>query len=221
MSASSSSQQQRRVTSPSGSVRCYFLSSRLGCTLTELFPGNPTLLGILGFLIPYSTTIFCLLEFRGANVTSLTGVSGCFYFLGGIAMTIAGICEFILGNTFPFVVFIVYGAHWCNVAFTSDPAHNLLAAYGPNGTGAVTTAYNSGQASYNIVLAMVSFIFFLGSLRTNLPFVLIFFCLVFLFSFLAAADYTIGYSAGAELAYATKLIKVGAGFGFVAVVLGW
>lgn len=30
--------------------------------------------------------MFCLLDFKGANDTSLAAVSGAFYFLGGIAM---------------------------------------------------------------------------------------------------------------------------------------
>jgi len=30
---------------------------------------------------------------------ALAAISGAFYFLGGIAMVLAGICEFILGNS--------------------------------------------------------------------------------------------------------------------------
>lgn len=77
--------------------------------------GNPTLLGLLGFLVPFSSTMFCLLGFQGASAASLASISGSFYFFGGIAMVLAGICEFILGNTFPFVVFTIYGQHvHCN-----------------------------------------------------------------------------------------------------------
>jgi len=56
--------------------------------------GNPTLLGVLGFLVPYSSTIFSLLQFQGSSVKSLTGVSGAFLIFGGIAMNLAGIAEF-------------------------------------------------------------------------------------------------------------------------------
>jgi len=61
--------------------------------------GNPTFLGVMGFLIPFTTTVLCLLDFRGASSNSLTGISGTYYFLGGIAMNLAGIGEFILGNS--------------------------------------------------------------------------------------------------------------------------
>jgi len=91
--------------------------------------GNPTLLGIVGFLIPFTTTMLSLLQWRGASPESFNSISGTWYFLGGIAMNIAGICEFILGNSkwtwkyllisitdfvqaFPFCAFIIYGSHW-------------------------------------------------------------------------------------------------------------
>lgn len=45
--------------------------------------GNPTLLGLLGFLIPFSTTMFCLCGFRGASSNSLAAISGIWYFFGG------------------------------------------------------------------------------------------------------------------------------------------
>jgi len=69
--------------------------------------GNPTLLGVLGFLVPFSNTMFALCQFQGASTASLASICGAWYFFGGIAMVIAGICEFILGNTFPFAIFII------------------------------------------------------------------------------------------------------------------
>jgi hypothetical protein len=71
-------------------------------------------------------------------------VSGSFYFFGGIAMTIAGICEFILGNTFPFVVFLVYGAHWVNLGYTADPLHGIVSSYG-GAAGALLCCYGASD----------------------------------------------------------------------------
>lgn len=60
---------------------------------------NPTLLGLVGFLIPYTSTILILLGFGGASPpASLIGLSGDYYFLGSIAMNLAAVGEFILGN---------------------------------------------------------------------------------------------------------------------------
>lgn len=48
--------------------------------------------------------------------------------------------------------------------------------------------YNSGNAMYNLTMCLISFIFFLGSLRTNAPFSLAIFCLIPLFALLAAGE---------------------------------
>jgi succinate-acetate transporter protein len=61
---------------------------------------NPTLLGLIGFLVPYTSTILILCGFQGAVAPqSLVGLSGDYYFFGAIAMVLAGIAEFILGNS--------------------------------------------------------------------------------------------------------------------------
>lgn len=45
--------------------------------------GNPTLLGLLGFLVPFSSTMFCLCGFKGASANSLAALTGIWYFYGG------------------------------------------------------------------------------------------------------------------------------------------
>jgi hypothetical protein len=88
--------------------------------------------------------------------------------------------------------------------------------------GALSQAYNAGQGNYNVVMAIVSFIFLCGSLRINVPFVIVFLGLVFLFSFIAAADYQLGYNAtAAGAAHAVYYVKIAGGFGFVTMIMGW
>ena len=41
-----------------------------------------------------------------------------YYFLGGFLLVLGGILEFILGNTFPSVVFTSYGAFFLSFAAT-------------------------------------------------------------------------------------------------------
>lgn len=61
---------------------------------------NPTLLGLIGFLVPYTSTVLILCGFQGALAPqSLIGLSGDYYFFGALAMNVAGIAEFILGNS--------------------------------------------------------------------------------------------------------------------------
>jgi hypothetical protein len=69
-------------------------------TITDYLQANPTLLGLVGFLVPYTSTILILCGFQGAVAPqSLIGLSGDYYFFGCIAMVFAGIAEFVLGNS--------------------------------------------------------------------------------------------------------------------------
>jgi len=183
---------------------------------------NPSLLGLIGFLIPYTSTILTLCQFQGALPPySLVGLSADYYFLGSIAMVIAGIGEFILGNTFPFCVFIIYGTHWGSLAYTQDPIHGI-ATFFENYGGATGAPYNSSQSFHNITMAMVSFVLMIGCLRVNVLFVLLFFGLVMLFSFIAAADAAVPNATDlAGEAHILKLLQIGGGFGFIGLVCGW
>jgi succinate-acetate transporter protein len=214
----SSSLRSRKEISQGGWVRILFNDYPVRI-LTDV-SGNPTLLGLIGLLIPFQTTMWCLVQFKGADSTSLVAVSGPLYFMGGIAMNIAGIAEFILGNTFPFAVFIIYGCYWVSLAYTGDPSHLLLSAYGAE--GAVSKPWNSAQGNFSLVMAMASFIFLLGSLRTNIPNVVLFFTLIILYGFIAAADWQVAFNPTPEgLASAASLLRIGGGFGFVTAIMGW
>jgi succinate-acetate transporter protein len=198
--------------------RLFFQPSQAKGDLSKRL-GNPTLLGVLGFMIPFTTIVLSFLQFEGSSVFSVNAISGSFLFFGGIAMTIAGIGEFILGNTFPFVAFIVYGTHWVVLAYLSNTSNGILAGYTD---GLLNPEYNAGQGNYNLVMAIVSFVFLLGSIRTNVPFVILFIGLVLLFSFVSAASYQLGYNpTPAGLAHAIHYYRIAGGFGFVAMTSGW
>lgn len=116
--------------------------------------GNPTLLGLLCFLIPYTSTMCILLQLDGADPpTSLIGLTGDYYFIGTIGMTLAGVAEFVLGNTFPFVVFVMYGIHWGSLAYAQDPFYSINSAFEKLG-GSSGSAWNSSQAFHNIGMSV-------------------------------------------------------------------
>ncbi|KAL1301451.1 hypothetical protein AAFC00_005702 [Neodothiora populina] len=183
---------------------------------------NPTLLGLMGFLIPYTSTVLCLLGLRGAVAPySLAGLSGDYYFLGSIAMVLAGVMEFILGNTFPFTVFIIYGCHWGSLAYTQDPIHQVTAAFESVG-GAEGAAYNASQGFHNVTMVLVSFTFLICTFRVNALFTLTFFGLVMLFSFIAAADFSVASATtAADLEHISTLLRFAGGFGMIGAVCGW
>lgn len=185
--------------------------------------GNPSLLGLLAFLIPYTSTILTLCQLSGAVPPyTLVGLSGDYYFLGAIAMNLAGLMEFILGNTFPMAVFIIYGCHWGSLAYTQDPIHLTTSVFTTELGGASGAAYNSSQAFHNVTMCIVSFVLMLGTLRVNVMFALTFFGLVMLFAFIAAADFAVPHAVDAAgLAHVEHLLKFAGGFGFIGLICGW
>lgn len=54
-----------------------------------------------------------------ATAGSATTIIGAFYFLGGLCMVLAGLLEWVLGNTFPFVVFTTFGGEFWETATMS------------------------------------------------------------------------------------------------------
>jgi uncharacterized protein len=113
-------------------------------------------------------------------------------------LIIAGFGEFLLGNTFPMMVFFGYGAHFLSYATTFIPWYNAIGFFNPDGSGIgspgvenQTAVWHASYgrcntrpycynilmtliATYPIVMGFLSFIFLLGSLRTNGVFVAIF-----------------------------------------------
>jgi uncharacterized protein len=54
--------------------------------------GNPTLLGLIGFLIPFTTVVMSVMQWRGTDSTSLVGFSGAFYFVSRLRSLRPGTC---------------------------------------------------------------------------------------------------------------------------------
>jgi succinate-acetate transporter protein len=57
--------------------------------------------------------------------------SGAYLFFGGLLLIISGLLEFFLGNTFPFVVFMSFGAFWLTFAITLQPSYGAFSSYAP------------------------------------------------------------------------------------------
>lgn len=184
--------------------------------------GNPTLAGLMGFLVPFQSLVLALLQLSDASASSLGAQVGIFYFFGFIIL-LAGVAEFLLGNTYPMSIFIVFGAHWMQVGYNNDPHVGLVNAFTTAEIpGALAPAWNSGNGMYSISMMCICIIFFIGSLRTNVPFSLCLFTLIPLFAIFAAAQFHIGAHPTAEgVAYGLYLFKVAGGFGLVSVLCGW
>ena len=130
-------------------------------------------------------------------------------------MILGALLEFVLGNTFPFVVFGTFGAFWFTFGATLTPSFNASIAYLPDdpAASAADPTFQSSFAFFQVYMGLLCFVYMIISLRTNLVFFLIFLLLVPSFGCLAAFFFTHGTNA-------TYLTAAGA-MTFVICLLGW
>jgi len=179
--------------------------------------GNPTPLAIVGFLISLTPLSNVLLGWRGSGGLGAAEV-GIYYFFGGLLMVLGGFLEFILGNTFPFVVFSSFGAFWLAFGATLTPYFNASAAYLPSDPAAASSdpVFASTFAFFHVYMGVLCAVYLVVALRTNIIFVLIFATLVGAFACLAEFFFSIGNS-DPQIKYQ----HAAGGLTFVTSLLGW
>lgn len=135
-------------------------------------------------------------------------------------MILGGILEFILGNTFPSVVFTMFGSFWLSYGATLTPYFNAAIAYQPNktSTAAISPGFGATFAFFHLYMGLLCLIFLICALRTNGVFCLIFFSLVLAFCCLAASFW---HLAEGDATQALKLQHAGGGLTFVTSLAGW
>jgi len=145
-------------------------------------------------------------------------------------MIVGGFLEFILGNTFPFVVFSSFGAFWLTFAATLQPFYYAYGSYAPTGApeaaGMGTVGFTASFAFFLVFMGVLCFIYLICSLRTNVVFVVIFFTLVIAFGLLAGAYWQLANALAdnanpATLQKAHRLQVAAGAFTFVTCLAGW
>lgn len=80
----------------------------------------------------------------------------------------------------------------------------------------------SSRSTTDCCRCLTSFVFLIGTFRVNAFFSLTFFGLVFMFAFIAAAEFSIpSATTAADAAHIAKLLNIAGGFGFLGVICGW
>jgi succinate-acetate transporter protein len=129
------------------------------------------------------------------------------------------VLEFFLGNTFPSVVFLSYGAHFLTFGATFQPFYAAISSYTIDGsqTQTQTPAFMASFSFYACFMSVLSFVYLICSIRTNAVFVVIFVGATFGFVLAAGAFWSLaeGHMIGAKL-----LVGTGGAF-FVAAMMGW
>jgi succinate-acetate transporter protein len=138
-------------------------------------------------------------------------------------MILGSFLEFILGNTFPFVVFGSFGAFWLTFAATLTPQYNASIAYDPAhpATSASDPVFASTFAYFQLYMGLLCFVFLICSLRTNVVFFAIFLLLVPAFTLLAGVFWKIAEGTPEALATAVKAQHAAGGLTFAVALLGW
>ncbi|GAA5888774.1 hypothetical protein JCM16303_005305 [Sporobolomyces ruberrimus] len=174
---------------------------------------NPTPLGIASFLLCLTPFSCYLMGWAGTTTAAAPTLVGAMFFMGGVGLLLAGILEWILGNTFTVVVFVTFASFWFSFGFLLQPTQAIASTL-----GAATTDYNGGIAMYLIWWAILNLIYTVASLRTNVVFVLLFTFLEVTF-WLLAALYT--KLALGRLSMLEGITKAAGAFGFLTCVMGW
>ncbi|KAH8806071.1 GPR1/FUN34/yaaH family-domain-containing protein [Xylogone sp. PMI_703] len=183
--------------------------------------GNPTPLALMGFLVA-STPLGCaLMGWRGAGGGGAATI-GVFYFFGGMLQIIGSVMEWIIGNTFPFVVFGSYGAFWLALGATLQPFYNAEGAYTSGKTGEALAAgqaeFLSSFAFFILFIGILTLMYLFCSFRVNIVFAIIFLFLDVALLLLAAAYWC---NAEGKTAAGERLNVAAGACVFVFCVFGW
>jgi len=184
--------------------------------------GNPTPFALVGFLLSLTPLSADLMGWRGASQTGAATL-GTYFGFGGVLMVLGSIGEWILGNTFPCVVFGSFGAFWITFGITLTPYAGAYGDFAKNPlanptSGLASEGFNVGWGFFLIFMGVLCLIYSICALRTNLVLFLILFLLVPTFSCLTAAYW---FTAMGNATAAAPCIKAGGALAFVISLLGW
>jgi len=182
--------------------------------------GNPSPVALVGFLLSATPNGMILMGWRGAGGGG-AGILPVFIFFGGMLQIIGGTMEWILGNTFPSVLFFTYGAFWLVQGATLQPFYCVGGAYSPTGNcaeGATTPEYFATVGFYLVCLAMVSLIFTICAIRVNVVLFSALFFLVIAFGSLAGTYFHLALG---NVAIASKLQTCGGAFTLILSLFVW
>jgi len=156
---------------------------------------DPAALGLAGFAM---TTFVLSLANTGLIAGAGAAVLGLALFYGGIAQLLAGMWEFVKGNTFGAVAFSSYGAFWLSFWF-------LLVS------GADKTAGAAGVGAYLLAWTIFTAFMTIGAVKSSKVVLLVFIALTLTFLLLTIHAFS-GVAA---------IGQIGGYLGLITAVLAW
>ena len=180
---------------------------------------NPAPLGLSAFALTTFVLSASNAQFLFTGIPPVTGAIalGLAAFYGGVVQLIAGIQEFRRNNTFAATAFCSYGGFWLAVAFTLSPLFGGKNLVDLASAGAATDAAK-GVGIFLLGWTIFTGLMFLGTLRSNLALMGVFF-----FLFLTFLALTIGWLSGLPTAGSGSLtwVNIGGWLGIITALLAW
>lgn len=181
------------------------------CAKKERLPldkrwANPAPVALAGLVMALTPLACQLMGWRGSMMSGAAN-NGAHFFCGGILMFVGGLLEFFLGHTFAFIVFCSYGGFFASLAAT-------IAEFSTS----TDPAYFASYAFFYLFMGLLSMVFLVSSVATNVCYFVIFLAYSIAFPLLAGADWN---TAMGNTAIAHRC-TVGAGAAcFVVAIMGW
>ncbi|EEQ32783.1 hypothetical protein McanMca71_003353 [Microsporum canis] len=150
---------------------------------------NPSPLGLFGFAVTsFVVGLYnCGAGLPGSNPRGSVGPDqaafGLALFMGGMIQIIVGIMEFRVGNTLGTTIHSSYGAYWMAYAMLKIPGLHIQEAYGDE------RAYTFALGIFLIIWVLLTIVFMIASLRSNVCALLVFVFLALTYLFLAIANF--------------------------------
>ena len=160
----------------------------------------------------FAMTTFVLSVFNTNLVTGAATavVFGMAFFYGGLAQMLAGMWEFVKGNTFGAVAFTSYGAFWLSFWYLNTHIVNDLG--GADAAGSLGASLDHAVGVYLLGWAIFTAYMLIAALRTNGVLIAVFAALTLAFVFLALGKF---------FPTATSLTTIGGVIGIITAVFAW
>ncbi|ORY11941.1 GPR1/FUN34/yaaH family-domain-containing protein [Clohesyomyces aquaticus] len=148
-----------------------------------------------------------------ANVTVTNVYVANFFFIGAFGLVVTAQWELAIGNGFAYTVFSAFGLFYAGYAAILTPSFGIVDAYKDD-----TAQLNNALGFFMILWTVFVLTFLVASLPTNFVYISIFFLVDLGFLTVAVSYFS---EADGNHAAAVGLKKAGAGFCFVAGLIGW
>lgn len=169
---------------------------------------NPAPLGLCAFAL--NCFVLSIINAGSRGVTTPNIIVGLAYAYGGLVQLLAGMWEMACGNTFAATAFSSYGGFWISFGMIQTGGFGIEAAY-----SSTAELYNA-LAFYVLGWFIFTFIMTLCTVKSTLPFFLMFLFVDLVFILLVAS-----YMRAAEGHDSTHLTKAAGICGLIAGFLAW